>query len=417
MFNGRISEIGVLLETGRRLLVRAPKTVGSLAVGGSVCVSGTCLSAVEIGEDWFATDMSEETAHRSTLAEHPVGAGLNLELPLRIGDSLDGHLVQGHTDAVGKVTAIDDTVGGRRLWIRPPPIHGRGGGEGLCRRGRSELDRGGGAPGPLLRGAYPDHPARDHSRIAPGRQRVNLESDLFVKSARELHAAAGLVASRSFAALPWAGELRGVAGVEKTAAQLAAGGAVIIYDPDREAEADVVFAGAGLRPESFVFLLTQVCGHTTVPCDRERLDRLEIPPMPGGRRPSRHRLPRLGGPGRRYGYMCIGVRPGRNGASADRRARPPRGLPAPGPRLSAGWKIPWPGRAPWPHRSLIGTVPSRGASNSGGHLRGDGAGRSDAGWVGRGTLRPTLGNPDDLDRRTGDPPVSTGCERNSNAAL
>ena len=56
---------------------------------------------------------------------------------------------------------------------------------------------------------------------------------------------------------------------------------MIIHDPDREAEADVVFAGAGLRPESFVFLLTQVCGHTTVPCDCERLDRLEIPPMPG----------------------------------------------------------------------------------------------------------------------------------------
>ncbi len=111
--------------------------------------------------------------------------------------------------------------------------------------------------------------------------RVNLESDLFVKSARELHGAARLVASRTFAALPWAGELHGVAGVEKTAAQLAAGGAVIIYDPDREAEADVVFAGAGLRPESFVFLLTQVCGHMTVPCDHERLERLEIPPMPG----------------------------------------------------------------------------------------------------------------------------------------
>jgi 3,4-dihydroxy-2-butanone 4-phosphate synthase len=58
-------------------------------------------------------------------------------------------------------------------------------------------------------------------------------------------------------------------------------GARLIYDPDREAEADVVFAGARLRPESMVFLLTQVCGHTTVPCDRERLDRLEIGPMPG----------------------------------------------------------------------------------------------------------------------------------------
>ena len=46
MFNGRINEVGVLLETGRRLLVNAPKTAGSLGVGGSVCVSGTCLSAV-----------------------------------------------------------------------------------------------------------------------------------------------------------------------------------------------------------------------------------------------------------------------------------------------------------------------------------------------------------------------------------
>src|SRR5207302_4326502 len=49
----------------------------------------------------------------------------------------------------------------------------------------------------------------------------------------------------------------------------------------REGEADVVFAGAGLRPASFVFLLTQACGHTTIPCDLARLDRLEIPPMPG----------------------------------------------------------------------------------------------------------------------------------------
>jgi 3,4-dihydroxy 2-butanone 4-phosphate synthase len=141
--------------------------------------------------------------------------------------------------------------------VDPPAsaIHGRGGGQGVDRRGRSEPDSG---------------------------DRVNLESDLLVKSAHQLHAAAQLVASRSFAALPWAGELRGAAGVEKVAAQLAAGGAVIIHDPDREAEADVVLAGSRLRPESLVFLLTQVCGHTTVPCDRARLDRLEIPPMPGG---------------------------------------------------------------------------------------------------------------------------------------
>ncbi len=70
-------------------------------------------------------------------------------------------------------------------------------------------------------------------------------------------------------------------GVEKCAAQLAAGGAVLIYDPAREAEADVVYAGARLRPEAMTFLLTAACGHTTVPCDLARLERLEIPPMPG----------------------------------------------------------------------------------------------------------------------------------------
>src|SRR5690242_2238593 len=112
-------------------------------------------------------------------------------------------------------------------------------------------------------------------------QRVNLESDLFVKSARGLWQSAHLVATRSLAALPWAGELTGPAGVGKCVSHLAAGGGVLIYDPDREAEADVVFAGARLRPESMAFLLTQVCGHTTVPCDPDRLDRLEIGPMPG----------------------------------------------------------------------------------------------------------------------------------------
>jgi 3,4-dihydroxy 2-butanone 4-phosphate synthase len=108
-----------------------------------------------------------------------------------------------------------------------------------------------------------------------------MESDLFVKSAGDLWQSARVIATRSLSALPWAGEVTGPAGVEKCAAQLAAGGGVVIHDPQREAEADVVFAGATLRPESMVFLLSQVCGHTTIPCDRERLDRLEIPPMPG----------------------------------------------------------------------------------------------------------------------------------------
>ena len=64
-------------------------------------------------------------------------------------------------------------------------------------------------------------------------------------------------------------------------AQIAAGGCVVVFDPEREHEGDVVVAGAMLRPATMTFILTQACSHPTVPCDRARLDRLEIPPMPG----------------------------------------------------------------------------------------------------------------------------------------
>lgn len=283
MFTGRVVEVGTALEAGRHLRIEAPKTASGLAPGGSVCVSGACLSAVEVGEGWFVTELSPETAHRSTLAELGPGSRVNLEPPLRVGDPLDGHLVQGHVDAVGKVTAVEKEGGdGCRVWIRPPrrfipEVVGKGfvAVDGVSLTAAEVLtDR-------FSLALIPVTLAETTLGSLRVDTRVNLESDLFIKSAHDVHAAARLVASRSFAALPWAGELRGTVGVEKTAAQLAAGGAVIIHDPDREAEADVVFAGARLRPESLVFLLTQACGHTTVPCDRPRLDRLGIPPMPG----------------------------------------------------------------------------------------------------------------------------------------
>jgi 3,4-dihydroxy 2-butanone 4-phosphate synthase len=81
--------------------------------------------------------------------------------------------------------------------------------------------------------------------------------------------------------LPWAGHLSGRVGVEKAVAQTAAGGAVVVWDPVREGEGDVVLAGASLRPDAMTFVLTQACSHPTVPCDQDRLDRLEIPAMPG----------------------------------------------------------------------------------------------------------------------------------------
>ncbi|GAA1575781.1 MULTISPECIES: 3,4-dihydroxy-2-butanone-4-phosphate synthase [Kribbella] len=86
---------------------------------------------------------------------------------------------------------------------------------------------------------------------------------------------------RAVAQLPWAGQLSGEAGVQKVVAQIAAGGGVVVWDPTAESEGDVVFAGERFRPEAMRFLLTQACGHTTVPCAPEVLQRLKIGPIPG----------------------------------------------------------------------------------------------------------------------------------------
>jgi 3,4-dihydroxy 2-butanone 4-phosphate synthase len=285
MYTGRITEIGTVTEAGSRLIIEAPKTAAGLSPGGSVNVSGACLSAVHVdgGAGRFGVELSAETRTRSALDGLEPGARANLELPLRLGDPMDGHLVQGHIDAIGKVTKIDAEPGGcLRVWIRPPK---RFLGE-IVAKGFVAVDGVSLTVAEVLTDRFsvaliPITLAETALADLKLEQRVNLESDLFVKSAHDLWQSARLVAGRSLAALPWAGELTGPAGVGKCATQLAAGGGVLIYDPDREAEADVVFAGAALRPASVAFLLTQACGHTTVPCDRERLDRLEIAPMPG----------------------------------------------------------------------------------------------------------------------------------------
>jgi 3,4-dihydroxy 2-butanone 4-phosphate synthase/3,4-dihydroxy 2-butanone 4-phosphate synthase/GTP cyclohydrolase II len=90
-------------------------------VGGSVGIAGVCLSAEEVEAESFHVALSSETRRRSTLDALAPGAAVNVELPLRAGDPLEGHLVQGHVDAVGKVMRVDDEANGRRVWLRPPP--------------------------------------------------------------------------------------------------------------------------------------------------------------------------------------------------------------------------------------------------------------------------------------------------------
>ncbi|HET9967358.1 MAG TPA: riboflavin synthase, partial [Streptosporangiaceae bacterium] len=123
MYSGRITEIGTVVGTGPEIVIEAAKTAASLTESGSVSINGTCVSAVHVDDQTgrFRAGISAETANRSTLGDLAPGAQVNLELPLRVGDALDGHLVQGHTDAIGKIAKVDEEPGGsRRVWIRPP---------------------------------------------------------------------------------------------------------------------------------------------------------------------------------------------------------------------------------------------------------------------------------------------------------
>jgi 3,4-dihydroxy 2-butanone 4-phosphate synthase len=121
VFTGRISEVGAIVELDDDgVAVAAPKTAAGLRPGGSVAVSGVCLTATHVDEDGFRAALVGETRRRSVAGEWRPADPVNLELPLRAGDPLDGHLVQGHVDAVGKVMAGREDGPGQRVWIRPP---------------------------------------------------------------------------------------------------------------------------------------------------------------------------------------------------------------------------------------------------------------------------------------------------------
>ncbi len=283
MFTGRIIEVGVVVEVdGDRVAVRAVKTVGSLHAGASISVSGVCLTVTAVRPDGFEAALSQETSRRSMLGELETGAEVNLELPLRVGDPLDGHLVQGHVDAVGKVVRIDDEGIGRRLWVRPPTRLLAD----LVPKGSVALDGVSLTVAEVVRDRFsvaliPATLAATTLAAVTVGQRVNLESDLVGKLARDQGPSTAPALAAVVNGMPWSGHLSGRAGVEKAVAQVASGGAIMIWDPVREGEVDVMLAGARLQPEAIRFLLTEACGHTTVPCDADRLRRLEIPPLGG----------------------------------------------------------------------------------------------------------------------------------------
>jgi riboflavin synthase len=105
---------------GVRLEVETP-LAAELRQGDSIAVNGVCLTAVDPGADGFKADVMAETLRRSSLGPLEAGDSVNVELPLRAGDRLGGHVVQGHVDGTGAVESTRDEGFARLVRIGADP--------------------------------------------------------------------------------------------------------------------------------------------------------------------------------------------------------------------------------------------------------------------------------------------------------
>lgn len=126
MFTGLITEVGAVRRAVARagelrLTIVAPATTASASVGDSIAVNGVCLTVVHRAGDMFQADVMAETVEKTNLRWLRSGSRVNLERALRADQHLEGHLVQGHVDGVGRVLRIDRRASSAELWILAPP--------------------------------------------------------------------------------------------------------------------------------------------------------------------------------------------------------------------------------------------------------------------------------------------------------
>lgn len=129
MFTGLVEEVGTVRsvegdDRGARLTFDAAIVTGDTALGDSIAVSGACLTVIAIDDTGFAVDVVAESLRRTILGALAVGDPVNLERAVAVGTRLGGHIVQGHVDGTGVVTALTPDGDGVRMSVAvPPEIH------------------------------------------------------------------------------------------------------------------------------------------------------------------------------------------------------------------------------------------------------------------------------------------------------
>lgn len=118
MFTGIIEQLGKVTElkkekTNLHITIEADFT-DELQVDQSVAHNGICLTVVELSDKNYTVTAIDETLRKTNLHQFEIGTVVNLERCTKIGNRLDGHIVQGHVDQIGKCIAIQNENGS---WI------------------------------------------------------------------------------------------------------------------------------------------------------------------------------------------------------------------------------------------------------------------------------------------------------------
>jgi len=124
MFTGLIEDVGVIealdrSPDGAKLRITT-SLAAELKLGDSIAVNGCCLTATSVADGHFETEAMNQTLEVTALDSIGKDSKVNLELAMKVGDRLGGHIVQGHVDGVGTVSSIEDDGFARRVRVTLP---------------------------------------------------------------------------------------------------------------------------------------------------------------------------------------------------------------------------------------------------------------------------------------------------------
>jgi riboflavin synthase len=145
MFTGIVTDIGRVLATekldhGLKLRIATSYDPAGIDIGASIACSGPCLTVTALSisgdEHWFEVEAWEEVLRLTTIGDWTVGARVNLERSLKIGDELGGHLVSGHIDGTATIVSVESEGEATRFTLEAPAELARF----IARKGSVALD-------------------------------------------------------------------------------------------------------------------------------------------------------------------------------------------------------------------------------------------------------------------------------------